>query len=138
MPTTLGLTSTSLFTQSVLTRDLSILAPVLVVIWQVLVKLGCTTQLSCEQVACRNRTVGDPLYISNYEIYPFMRDGHLHDLAQVTQLVDGYDALTYAQSDKRLFNQQITLKILPGDTANGWYNPALVERFVRFHGMASI
>lgn len=53
-------------------------------------------------------------------------------LAQVFQLIDIYDALTSERPYKRAFTHEEALVIFAEETANGWRDPNLVERFVEF------
>ncbi|MDX2240383.1 MAG: two-component system response regulator [Leptolyngbyaceae cyanobacterium bins.302] len=53
-------------------------------------------------------------------------------LAQVFQLVDIYDALTSERPYKRAFTAEEAFAMLDEETAKGWRNPDLVERFKDF------
>jgi putative two-component system response regulator len=53
-------------------------------------------------------------------------------LAQIFQLIDIYDALTSERPYKKAFTPQEALAILDEETAKGWRNPELVEKFKEF------
>ncbi|MGF1498909.1 MAG: two-component system response regulator [Elainellaceae cyanobacterium] len=53
-------------------------------------------------------------------------------LAQIFQLIDIYDALTSERPYKAAFSPEDSLKIIFEETAKGWRNPELVERFAEF------
>jgi len=53
-------------------------------------------------------------------------------IAQVFQLIDIYDALTYERPYKPAFSVDNALKIIQEETDRGWRNPELVEKFVEF------
>lgn len=69
----------------------------------------------------------------NGEGYP---DGLVGDeipfQAQVFQLIDIYDALTHERPYKRAFSVEESLQIIREETAKGWRNPYLTERFAEF------
>ncbi|MBD1839078.1 two-component system response regulator [Coleofasciculus sp. FACHB-64] len=66
---------------------------------------------------------GYPDGLANEEI-PF--------LAQVFQIIDIYDALTSERPYKRAFTSAQALEIFAEETAKGWRNPQLVEKFTEF------
>jgi len=53
-------------------------------------------------------------------------------LAQVFQIVDIYDALTSKRPYKRAFTPEEALEIITEESAKGWRNPQLVEKFITF------
>ena len=53
-------------------------------------------------------------------------------LAQVFQIIDIYDALTSERPYKRAFTSAEALEIFAEETAKGWRNPQLVEKFTEF------
>ncbi|XGV96011.1 MAG: HD domain-containing phosphohydrolase [Leptolyngbya sp. BL-A-14] len=53
-------------------------------------------------------------------------------LAQIFQVIDIYDALTSERPYKKAFTPIEALAILEEETARGWRNPALIERFKEF------
>lgn len=53
-------------------------------------------------------------------------------LAQVFQTIDIYDALTHARPYKPAFTPEESLQIMADETAKGWRNPALLDRFSEF------
>lgn len=61
-----------------------------------------------------------------------LRQDEIPFLARVAQLVDVYDALTYRRAYKPPVSHRETLKMLAEDTANGWYDPTLMEQFLQF------
>lgn len=59
-------------------------------------------------------------------------------LAQVFQLVDIYDALTSERPYKQAFTPEAALAMLDEETAKGWRNPTLVEKFKTFIQMTEM
>ncbi|MFQ3615426.1 MAG: two-component system response regulator [Cyanobacteriota bacterium] len=59
-------------------------------------------------------------------------------LAQIFQLIDIYDALTSERPYKSAFSPQEALKIMMEETAKGWRNPDLMEKFATFIGAQAI
>jgi putative two-component system response regulator len=53
-------------------------------------------------------------------------------LAQVFQVIDIYDALTSERPYKKAFTPEEALTILEEETAKGWRNPDLVQKFKEF------
>lgn len=53
-------------------------------------------------------------------------------LAQIFQIIDIYDALTSERPYKRAFTQTEALEIMAQETAKGWRNPQLVQKFTEF------
>jgi putative two-component system response regulator len=53
-------------------------------------------------------------------------------LAQVFQVIDIYDALTRERPYKKAFTPEEALTILEEETAKGWRNPDLVQKFKEF------
>ncbi len=53
-------------------------------------------------------------------------------IAQVFQVVDIYDALTSERPYKQAFTSEKALEIIAEETARGWRNPQLVEKFTTF------
>jgi putative two-component system response regulator len=53
-------------------------------------------------------------------------------LAQVFQILDIYDALTSKRPHKEPFSPEQALEIIREETAKGWRNPKLVDRFITF------
>jgi putative two-component system response regulator len=53
-------------------------------------------------------------------------------LAQVFQMIDIYDALTHERPYKPALSPEESLRIMAEETAKGWRNPALMEKFVAF------
>ncbi|MCT7960793.1 two-component system response regulator [Laspinema sp. D1] len=53
-------------------------------------------------------------------------------IAQVFQVVDIYDALTSERPYKQAFTSEKALEIIAEETAKGWRNPQLVEKFTTF------
>jgi putative two-component system response regulator len=53
-------------------------------------------------------------------------------LAQVFQMIDIYDALTHERPYKPALSPEESLKIMTEETAKGWRNPELMEKFVAF------
>jgi len=53
-------------------------------------------------------------------------------VARIFQIVDIYDALTSERPYKRAFTVQEAMDILREETAKGWRDPYLVERFFEF------
>ncbi len=72
---------------------------------------------------------GYPDGLANEEI-PF--------LAQVFQIIDIYDALTSERPYKRAFTSAEALEIFAEETAKGWRNPQLVEKFTEFIQSANL
>ena len=54
-------------------------------------------------------------------------------LARILQIVDIYDALTNARSYKSAFTPKAALRIMEEETARGWRDPVLMERFFSLH-----
>ncbi|WP_448598340.1 response regulator [Thermoleptolyngbya sp.] len=59
-------------------------------------------------------------------------------LAQIFQLIDIYDALTSERPYKPAFSPEQALKIMMEETARGWRNPDLMEKFSNFIGARAI
>jgi len=59
-------------------------------------------------------------------------------LAQIFQLIDIYDALTSERPYKPAFSPEQALKIMMEETAKGWRNPDLMEKFSNFIGARAI
>ncbi|MDG2614662.1 two-component system response regulator [Thermoleptolyngbya sichuanensis XZ-Cy5] len=59
-------------------------------------------------------------------------------LAQVFQLIDIYDALTSERTYKSAFSPEEALKIMIEETAKGWRNPDLMDKFSNFIGARAI
>ncbi|WP_448604160.1 response regulator [Thermoleptolyngbya sp.] len=59
-------------------------------------------------------------------------------LAQIFQLIDIYDALTSERPYKSAFSPEQALKIMMEETAKGWRNPDLMEKFSNFIGARAI
>ena len=53
-------------------------------------------------------------------------------LAQIFQLVDIFDALTYARPYKPALSIDQAIKIIEEETDRGWRNPELVKKFINF------
>lgn len=53
-------------------------------------------------------------------------------LARVFQLIDIYDALTFERPYKKAMDQAQVISILEEETAKGWRDPGLVEKFINF------
>jgi len=65
--------------------------------------------------------------------YPYgLKGDDIPYLAQVFQLVDIFDALTYERPYKTAFSIEKALSILKEETEKGWRNPTLVNKFVDF------
>ncbi|RMF62913.1 MAG: two-component system response regulator [Cyanobacteria bacterium J069] len=59
-------------------------------------------------------------------------------LAQVFQMIDIYDALTHERPYKLALSPEESLKIMAEETAKGWRNPDLMEKFSAFIGAQAI
>ncbi|MBF2083522.1 two-component system response regulator [Thermoleptolyngbya sp. C42_A2020_037] len=59
-------------------------------------------------------------------------------LAQIFQLIDIYDALTSERPYKSAFSPEEALKIMMEETAKGWRNPDLMDKFASFIGARAI
>lgn len=53
-------------------------------------------------------------------------------LARVIQLLDVYDALTHDRCYKPTYTHSRALEIIAEETAKGWYDPELVQKFFAF------
>lgn len=65
--------------------------------------------------------------------YPDQLVGHqIPYLAQVFQIIDIYDALSHERPYKVAFSPEESLSIMAEETARGWRNPELMEKFKQF------
>jgi putative two-component system response regulator len=61
-----------------------------------------------------------------------LREDKIPSLAQVFQMIDIFDALTSERPYKKAFTPEEALCIMSEETAKGWRNPLLMEKFTEF------
>jgi putative two-component system response regulator len=59
-------------------------------------------------------------------------------LVQIFQLIDIFDALTNERPYKRAYSEAESLRLMAEETAKGWRNPELMDKFIRFIGAKAI
>lgn len=55
-------------------------------------------------------------------------------LARIFQVLDAFDAMSTERPYKRAFSLEETIRTLTEETANGYWDPSIVEKFVEFIG----
>ncbi len=65
--------------------------------------------------------------------YPHgLKGNEIPYLAQIFQLIDIFDALTYERPYKPALTIETAIEIIQEETAKGWRNPELAEKFIAF------